>query len=75
MSDRMLTYRKSHRRSNYIAMKREIEYVKKLPELRENAEANRDRAYEKKYGKRTSVAASCFTRQDYLNKYFKMEAV
>lgn len=66
---------KTYRRSNYIAMRREIRYEKQLPELRETAEKNRDKAWEKKHRKYAKAAKTMYTQQDFLSKYFTMEAV
>ena len=60
----------SHRRLNHRAIKRDIAYIKKLPDLQKTAKENRDKAFERKYGKLTGSSCQLLTQQDYLKKYF-----
>jgi hypothetical protein len=58
----------NHKRMNHISRKRKIDRNKRMADIRAEAEKNRDRAYEKKWGKLATNKNQ--TQESYINKYF-----
>lgn len=56
-----------HRQSDHKQHKRNIRKIKMIEEIRKDAEARRERAYDKKYGK---ISNCVITKEKRINQYF-----
>lgn len=56
-----------HRQSDHKQHKRNIRRIKMIKEIRKDAEERRERAYDKKYGKRFNYT---ITKEDRINQLF-----